>query len=166
MSIPCGAPGPGIATGLAAGATPIVITLLGEPQGKGRPRFRVVTTKAGKTFPSVYTPAATRSYESALGMAGRAAMRAKPPLDEPLEVTILAVMSVPKSWSMRKRDAALAGIIRPTGSPDCDNIGKTKDGLNGIVWTDDKLIVDERITKRYGEKPMLRIEVRLVGAFS
>ena len=138
---------------------PIIITLHGEPRGKGRPRSRIAYGKAKQPFVAVYTDASTRAYERALALAGRVAMRSRPPLTEPLSVAVTAIMSVPASWSQKKRAAALAGELSPTGRPDVDNIFKSVDALNGIVWADDKQIVCAIIEKRYGAEPMLRIEV-------
>ena len=139
----------------------IVVELPGEPRGKGRPRSRIAGSKGGgQQFVAVYTDAKTRAYEKALAWAGKAAMGARKPLLGPLAVAVEAVFGVPRSWSRPKRDSALAGILRPTGAPDYDNVAKAAcDGLNGIVFGDDSQIVEARITKRYGEEPMLRIEV-------
>lgn len=131
---------------------PIVIVLAGEPRGSGRPRFSRKTGFA-------YTPPETRNYHAALRMAAQQAMASTPPLAGPLKVTVEAVFTVPASWSKRKRAAALAGVIRPTGKPDCDNILKAIDGCNTVAWGDDAQIVDGRIVKLYGEAPYLRIEV-------
>lgn len=141
----------------------VVVILHGEPEGKGRPRFRVITPRAGKSFASVYTPKETRTYEGALKLAGKVAMRSRAPMDGPLEVEITAVMAVPKSWSKKKRDAALTGAVWPTGTPDLDNIMKMLDGLNEIVWVDDKQIVRALITKQYGESPFLEVKAQPVG---
>ena len=92
-------------------------------------------------------------------------MRGKQPLQGPLAVNVTALMPVPASWSNKKRDAALAGTIRPTGRPDCDNIFKVVDALNKIVWLDDAQIVEARAVKFYSESPALRIEVQPVGEF-
>lgn len=144
---------------------PIIVTLHGEPQGKGRPRFRIVTPRGGKSFASVYTPRETRDYENALKLAGRVAMGRKPLLEGPIDVTVTAVMPVPKSWSIKKRDAALAGVVWPIVTPDWDNIAKMLDGLNDVVWIDDKQIVRGSIVKRYGEAPLLEVRVLEIGAF-
>lgn len=154
----------------------IVVELPGEPQGKGRPRSRVAYTRDDRAFVAIYTPAATVAYEKALATVGRAAMRGRAPLRGALDVRIIAVMSVPQSWSTKKRDAALAGTIRPTGKPDLDNIMKMLDafqakparkgklGTPPILWQDDSQIVRAVIEKLYGEKPRLRIEVRELEA--
>lgn len=143
----------------------IVIVLPGEPQGKARARFRVAKRGDGSTFAAGYTPKATREYERALATAGAAAMAGRAPLDGWVEVAILAVMGVPRSWPARKRDAALAGVLRP-GKPDWDNLAKIAcDGLNKIAFRDDSQISHAVVEKRYGEEPMMRIEVKVVGVF-
>src|SRR5262245_49615675 len=105
------------------------IVLDGAPKGKGRPRF----TRKGHAF----TPAATRSYEAALRYAAQVEQGEAPPLDGPLTVEIEARMPVPKSWPKKRRADALAGRTAPTSTPDLDNLMKTVDALNGIVWNDD-----------------------------
>lgn len=138
----------------------IKIELPGEPRGKGRPRSRVAWTKDDKPFVSVYTDAETRKYETALAWQAKAAMRGRPPLEGPLAVYVQAFFTIPKSWPMKKRDAALSGVVRPTGAPDWDNISKMLDALNDIVWRDDSQVVDARITKLYSERAVLSVEVR------
>lgn len=134
----------------------ITIELPGEPRGKGRPRF----TRAGVTF----TPAKTRSYEASLAWTAAAAMKGAKPLEGPLTLIVEAHMLIPVSWSGKRQRMAAAGDIRPTTRPDFDNIMKTLDGLNGIVWRDDAQVVDVRCVKLYSERPRLCIIVAPVGA--
>jgi Holliday junction resolvase RusA-like endonuclease len=139
----------------------ITIELPGDPVPKGRPRFRAVTARNGRSFVNAYTPAKTRSYERALAMTAKVAMRGRPPLEGPLKVAVTAFLAVPSSWSNKKRDMALSGIIWPVGRPDADNFQKAAwDSLNSIVWIDDSQVVDARIVKTYAEQPSLRIEVQ------
>ena len=50
--------------------------------------------------------------------------------------------------------------IRPGIKPDFDNIAKlVGDALNGLVWTDDKLIVEARVRKIYGLQPKIVLTV-------
>ena len=143
----------------------IIIELPGDPVPKGRPRFRAVTARDGRSFVNAYTPAKTRAYERALAFVAKVAMRGKPPMDGPLKVSVTASLAVPSSWSAKKRDAALAGIVQPTGRPDADNFQKAAwDSLNSIVWVDDSQVVDARIVKTYAEQPSLRIEVEPLEA--
>jgi Holliday junction resolvase RusA-like endonuclease len=147
-------------------APDIVVTLNGHPRGKGRPRSRIATGKAGQQFVSVYTDKETRTYEAMLRYAAERAMAVgipqgtpRAPLDCALRVRVTAVFLPPASWSGKKRREALAGIVRPTGKPDGDNLLKcVGDALNGVVWRDDSLVVEWVIRKFYGERPMLVIE--------
>lgn len=138
---------------------PIQIILAGEPQGKGRPRFVRATGHA-------FTPARTRSYESALRYAAQEVMAGAVPLEGPLSAVVVAVFPVPASWSGKKRQAARDGAIWPAVKPDADNLLKVLDACNEIVWRDDKQIVDARIVKRYGDRPRLIIEVCEVASAS
>jgi Holliday junction resolvase RusA-like endonuclease len=141
----------------------ITITLPGPPIGKGRPRFRVARSKAGQQFVTAYTPAKTRAYERSLAWAGKAAMGGRKPLVGALRAAVEARMGVPSSWSAKKRDAALAGLIRPTGRPDYDNVAKTLDALIGIVFVDDAQIVEAGVTKVYAEQPCLIVRIEEVA---
>jgi Holliday junction resolvase RusA-like endonuclease len=137
----------------------ISITLPGAPIAKGRARSRIVYPRKGTPFISFYTPAETVSYERALARVGKTAMRARAPLDGALKVTVTAYMPAPPSWSGVKRAKAMAGEIRPSVKPDADNVLKTLDALNGIVWIDDAQIVDAQIIKTYSASPRLVIEI-------
>jgi len=139
-------------------ADPVVITLLGEPQGKGRPRIG----RGAHGRPMAFTPAATRSYEAALRVAATQAMQGKVPLEGAVSVTMVATFPVPASWSRRKRAAALDGSLLPTCKPDVDNLLKTLDACNEVVWRDDRQIVQAIVTKRYGEQP--GVMIRAVAA--
>jgi Holliday junction resolvase RusA-like endonuclease len=131
--------------------SPINIEIAGEPRGKGRPRF----ARSGHT----YTPAATRAYESAIRYTAQVEMDGRPPLEGALQMVMTATFPVPISWSRRKREAALAGTFPHVTRPDVDNLLKTIDALNQIVFSDDKQITHAVVVKRYGERPCLKIEI-------
>ena len=142
---------------------PIVIRLAGEPEGKGRPRSRIVKKKgagAPPPFVQTYTPEKTRKYEDQLRYAAQMAMGEHPPVEGPLFVTVTASMPVPASWPKNKHAAALAGDVWPTTKPDADNLLKTYDALNEVVWRDDKQAVVATVVKIYSARPELRIVVR------
>ncbi|MFG1454555.1 RusA family crossover junction endodeoxyribonuclease [Xanthobacter sp. V2C-8] len=130
---------------------PITIILAGEPHGKGRPRF----TRAGHA----YTDAKTRRYEDVLRLAAQSEMGARPPLDGPVSVQVEARMPVPVSWSRKKQAAALAGEVAPTSKPDIDNIIKSLDALNQVVFRDDRQIVHAVVRKLYHQAPALIIRI-------
>jgi Holliday junction resolvase RusA-like endonuclease len=131
---------------------PITITLPGEPVAKGRPRF----TKTGHAF----TPAKSRNYEHMLRVVAGQVMRSRPPLQGPVLVTLEAHLPIPTAWSKKKQRLALSGHIFPTTRPDLDNLLKgAADACNGIVWRDDKQIVEAKLTKRYSDRPRLTLIV-------
>lgn len=129
----------------------VALTVPGQPQGKGRARFG-----NGRT----YTPAKTVAYEGLIALAGQQAMEGREWIDGPIEVAVHAVFQMPKSWSKRRREAAVLAPEWHTGKPDGDNILKAVgDGLNGIVWRDDAQIARCSISKAYGPTPGLTIRV-------
>jgi Holliday junction resolvase RusA-like endonuclease len=140
----------------------VVFSLPGPPRGKGRPRSRIATSRAGQQFIAVYTDAETRSYEAMLRFAGEQAMKAagfSQPFDCPLRVRVTSIFPIPQSWSAKKQVEAENGLIRPVIKPDWENLAKTLDGVNGVVWRDDALIIDGAIRKFFGRSPMLHVEV-------
>jgi Holliday junction resolvase RusA-like endonuclease len=135
----------------------IKIELPGEPRGKDRPRFLRNRAKPAYTTPR------TAEYEESLAKVAMIAMAGRKPLDGPLFVTIRAYFGIANSWSKKDKASALAGYLRPTKKPDWENIAKTLDAFNGIVWVDDAQIVDARVTKEYSPMPRLVVEVYELG---
>jgi len=120
-------------------------------EGKGRPRM----TRQGHAF----TPAKTRNREAHIKLCAQQAMGDRPLIEGPVRLSILATFDVPASWSKRKRSDALSCLTRPTKVPDCDNIAKLADALNGVVWADDKQVVELRVSKIYGSAPSTSFRV-------
>lgn len=131
---------------------PVIIELPGVIRGKGRPRFVRATGRS-------YTPEQTRSYEAVLKMAAIEAMGDRLPLLGPVRLYMEAVFEPAASMPKKKRLAALIGGLFPTKKPDADNIVKLTDALNGVVWKDDAQVVDVRLCKVFGPRPILRIRV-------
>lgn len=136
------------------------IEIEGDPGFKGRHRSRIVTPKNKKPFIHNYPDPVTEAYEKMIAQHAHLIVRRKPPSERPLHVIVEAVRSVPESWSMKAREAALRGRIMPTSRPDGDNYYKIIDALKGIVWQDDSQIVAGGFIKRYGLRPMLIITAR------
>jgi len=132
----------------------------GEPRGKGRPR----AFKRGKHV-GLYTDAKTAAYESTVALAAAEAMAGGVPFDGACALEIKVWRSIPKSWSAKKRHAALTGALQPTGTPDLDNCLKAvKDGCNGVVYRDDAQVTAVTARKRYGERPGVEVVVRADAA--
>jgi len=133
----------------------IEFTVPGAPQGKGRPK---VVKIAG--FTRMATPAKTVAYEGLVAHAAQAAMAGRPMFDAAVACTVTLHCPIPASWSGKKQAAALAGAIMPTTKPDADNVVKAVfDGLNGVLWRDDVLVVDLRVAKRYAALPCVKVAV-------
>ena len=127
----------------------------GEPKGKGRPRF---STKTGRAF----TPQNTLYYENLIGFQYKITNKDKY-CENPLEIRITCFYTIPKSFSKKKRELALDGLIRPTKKVDIDNVAKIiLDGLNKIAYRDDSQVVTLIVKKFYGEKPFVRVELEEV----
>jgi len=134
----------------------ITYVVYGEPQGKGSPRF----ARRG-AFTHAYTPEKTKTYEDEIRYMARCAMGASEPLETPVTVAIYIRVEIPKSFSKQKRKDALANIIKPTKKPDADNILKCfLDAMNGVVYVDDKQVVNIHLTKVYSEIGAVEIMVK------
>ena len=116
----------------------------GKPRGKERPRVTGYVT---------YTPIKTREYEKLIQDCFYNNYPTFSPFekDEPLVVGITAYFNPAKRLLTRANKQKIAGGgLYPTKKPDCDNIAKiVMDGLNGVVYYDDKQIVDCFIKKYY-----------------
>ena len=123
----------------------VVFTVEGPPQGKGRPRFR----RAGN-FVTTYTDQKTKTYEATIKAWAQRAMGSGSPLEGPVAVDLYIRCSVPSSFSKRRREACLKNEELPITRPDIDNVGKNfLDGMNGIIYKDDKQVVRLSIKKVY-----------------
>lgn len=125
----------------------ISFTIPGTPVGKGRPKF----ARRGN-FVKTYTPEKTASYENLVKLFASQAMAGAPAIDGPVMVELALRVTPPASWSAKKQAQAISGEILPTTKPDVDNVVKgIADACNGIVWLDDKQIVDLTVRKRYAK---------------
>lgn len=134
--------------------------VLGNPQGKGRPRFSVRRLKNGESYTNVRTPDQTVLYENQIKFEyGRQCGILRFPDEAQLLIRIDAFYEMPKSVSKKKKELMESGKIRPTKKPDWDNVGKVFcDALNGIAYRDDSQIVGALVRKFYG---MPRVEVTI-----
>lgn len=134
----------------------IAFEIPGPPVGKGRPRaFRMGNSVR------MHTPEKTASYENLVKLAAKLAMRDAAPMAFPVALSLVVMHAIPKSWSKRRQEAALAGTERPTTKPDADNVAKVvADACNGVVWVDDAQVVELSVSKRYSSTPCVMVEVR------
>lgn len=131
----------------------INFTVPGNPGVKKRPRF----CRTGK-FVKTYNPEENVSYENWVKLCYQQQVKHKDLFKESIKVTVHAYFDIPKAFSKVKRKNALSGLELPHNSKDVDNIAKIiLDALNGIAYTDDHLITDLEVSKRYSDVP--RVEV-------
>lgn len=131
--------------------------ILGEPEGKGRPRFR----RSGQ-FVSTYTPDGTASYENLVKLEYQRQCKGYMfPENTPLDVRITAYYGIPKSTSKKKRAEMLAYGIRPMKKPDTDNVVKIiLDSLNCFAYKDDVQVVDCQVRKFYSSTPRVVVSIQ------
>jgi Holliday junction resolvase RusA-like endonuclease len=123
----------------------ITFTVIGDPKGKGRPRF----ARMGK-FIKTYSPKETVSDENwvKLSYQQEAARVGWKPVAAgvPMAVRIACYFSYPQSMSAKKR----AQNMYVTKRPDIDNCCKLLlDACNGLAYHDDAAIVSAHIEKLY-----------------
>jgi len=120
--------------------------VVGQPVPKARPR---VVTKGKRRF--AYTPKKVKEWEAHVKEEAR--RHFERPFDWPVVVSLIFYMPRPKS---RRLDFWV-----PT-TPDLDNLEKSVlDALNGVAYTDDRLVVVKSSSKRYvkGGDPRVDITV-------
>lgn len=135
----------------------IKLVIPGKPHGKERPRLR-------KKAKHPYTPEKTAAYEQLIQVIYRQAYGNDSfPKGVPLDMRIKAFLPIAKSDSAEKRALKLSGKIRPTVTPDWDNIGKiVSDALNTVAYHDDAQVVDTQTRKFYSDRP--RVEITITKA--
>jgi Holliday junction resolvase RusA-like endonuclease len=108
-----------------------------------------------------YTPEKTVNYENLVRVYAAEAMGENLPILGAVKMELLILVTPPTSWSNKKRIAALHYQIYPTTKPDLDNVLKAVcDACNGVIFDDDKQVVDCEVSKRYSEKSGAVISVR------
>ena len=133
-------------------------SVLGEPQGKGRPRF----AKVGG-FVKTYTPDQTVVYENLVRTEFRRQCGNATRFDDNdrLDMRIMAYYSIPKSASKKKVAQMISKDLRPAKKPDMDNIVKVvADSLNGVAYKDDAQVVDTMVRKFYSDVPRIEVSIR------
>lgn len=143
----------------------------GKPVGKGRARStplmrdgKPVIGAGGRPIITHNTPDKTVNFENLVGYHGQQAMQGRALYQGPMKLTLLIDFEVPKSWSQKKRIAALSGAVVPAKKPDCSNILKAiEDALNQVVYVDDVQIVRGWFDKRYKEKAGVTIMLELLA---
>lgn len=132
------------------------LTIPGKPVPKGRPRG---TTAGCSGYVRFYTPQATREYELKVAECARLAMAKDhwPIADKAVACELIFFVKRPKNCPKSR--------VFPSVKPDLDNYVKAVvDGMSGIVFEDDKLIVDTHSAKRYAhDEPKTLVRIWMAG---
>lgn len=128
-------------------------------EGKAKPKQSFRYTRQGFK----YTPRDVKQYARDIQYSFYAKYPKWLPsayFEKPLRVEIQVFIKLPKSFSKIKKQRALAGEIRPLVKPDVDNYTKNiLDALNGVVYPDDKQIVELTVKKFYSETEFVNIRI-------
>ncbi len=123
------------------------IQIDGNPIPDSRPRV----TRYGTYNPRYREKNRIRTYLLSLGIK---------PLSEPLKVSLVFFMSIPNSTSKKKCKDMIDGMVYHDKKPDLDNLVKfVFDSCTGILFDDDKQIVELTAFKWYGEVPHTVIDI-------
>lgn len=132
--------------------TCIPFTVPGPPVAKQRPRV----TKSGHT----YTPKETQHWESTCRILAHQAMQGAKPHEGAVSLRITAHFQIPKTWPKWKLKAEPWATV----GKDLDNIAKAVlDACNGVVYADDRQVVELHVNKHYDETPKVEVEARFLA---
>lgn len=134
----------------------IEFDIMGEPYGKGRPRF---STVGG--YVRTFTPEKTAHYENLVKTCWKTQSGVTFDRDVPLKQTVKAYLAIPNSWSEKKK-RFMEG--RPAmKKPDYDNLEKIiSDSLNKLAFFDDSQIVASSVTKEWAFIPHVTVTIEEV----
>lgn len=134
----------------------VVVEIEGKPVAKQRP---------GRNRGRYFTKPETADFQTALAWQAKRAMRGRKIFAGAVSFSVSVELEIPLSWNGTKQAAARRGEIYPTSRPDFDNYEKiAADALNGIVFNDDAQVCFGMFSKRYGDRPHMRIEISEIGA--
>ena len=137
----------------------ISFIIYGEPVPQGRARSAIVNDKV-----IVYDPAKSRDFKRLVKYV------AQPHIPESLiasaiTLTVKAYVSIPKSFSKKKRELALSGELRPVTKPDLKNIiAGVEDALEKVLYENDSQVVEYGASgKWYGDPPRVEVELAIIN---
>lgn len=111
-----------------------------EPVPKGRPRF----TRTGHA----YTPKTTQEYERKIAEYYKS--QTNDFYDSAIKIKLIFNMPIPKSTTKKNKELMAVGMIKHTKRPDADNMIKAFcDGLLNVAYSDDSLITELHVIKKY-----------------
>lgn len=149
-----------------------IVSLYEEPEGTGRPRFRIVNRKnfhqealANGQFVHVYTVGAKDDYLYMKRLVGEELIALEGLINSPCMVDYNCYFRTPTYYNTTDTFLSEIGLIRPSiVKPDWDNIGKKYcDMYNHNVWLDDATVNDASVHKYYSILPRVEINLKYLN---
>ena len=132
----------------------IQFTVPGDPVGKGRGRVAGSGTRRW-----IVTPARTQLYEESVAEFAREAMGDRPPLTAPCHAAIRIYLATPKGWTIERLCMSQLEPWHDVAG-DLDNFVKSiLDGMNGIVFDDDRRVSQLYACKTWDANPRVDVEI-------
>ena len=130
----------------------ISLDLVGTPIACSRPRFNFATR-------TVYEQPEQKKLKEGAKWQLRSQYREKP-LTCALSIDLTFYLPIPKSTTKPRMRQMVNGLLHPIVKPDIDNLQKfVLDVLNGLVFDDDRKVVEIRARKLYSSKPGTLIRI-------
>lgn len=140
--------------------SPVSFVIPGDPYPWKRPGFN-----GHGRFVQVFNKPEHDAYLTRVRAVSHEAMSGRAPFECAVSVSIIARFAVPKSWPKYRRIEALNGFHVETIREDTDNLAKIiNDGMNGIVFNDDRQVAPLFADKRYAQVPSVLVRIKPRGA--
>ncbi|HVN17192.1 MAG TPA: RusA family crossover junction endodeoxyribonuclease [Dongiaceae bacterium] len=138
---------------------PIVVVVAGDaaPFSKKTASWHA---KDGRSGTLAYDSKRYAGWKDAARYAASQVMGERAPLAVAVSLHIKVFRQIPSGFSAKKRQQAEKGALRPTVTPDWDNLAKAcGDALVGIVLRDDKFVADGRVEKFFSDRPRVEMTI-------
>ena len=127
----------------------IKLVIYGEPVPQGRPRFARIGNHV-----HAYDTEKSKQYKQLVRFWITEQLKKETdfkPFEKAVYVDFTFWLSIPASWTKKKRIEAAEGVTRPiVKNMDIDNVCKAvMDAGTGLLWVDDCIITDLHAKKRY-----------------
>lgn len=149
-----------------------IVSLYEEPEGTGRPRFRIINRKNfhmealnNGQFVHVYTIGAKDDYLFMKRLIGEELLYLDGLINTPVNIEYNCYFKTPSYYNISDTFLSEIGLIRPSfNKPDWDNIGKKYcDMYNHNVWLDDATVNDGTVHKYFSILPRIEIKLRYLN---
>lgn len=148
------------------------IVLYEEPEGTGRPRFRIINRQnfnreamSNGEFVHVYTLGAKDDHLFMKRLMGEELLYLDHYINTPCVIEYNSYFKTPSYYNTTQTFMAEIGLDRPfPKKPDWDNIGKKYcDMYNHNVWLDDAMVMEGTVRKFYSLLPRVEIKLRYLN---